>query len=234
MRGAHRVVLAAWTTTTTLQSPRSVVLSRHLATTRIMSSSSSIKSSVPKDTYCHAAQGHEFHGPYHDEEYGFPIRGNDNALLERLLLEINQAGLSWLIVLKKRPGFVEAYDGCDINTVAAYTDKDQERLRNDDRVIRNKLKIKAAIYNAQRILELQRSHGSFEAWLDAHHPRSKPDWVKLFKKSFKFTGGEVTGEFLVSLGYLPGAHHKNCPVANVISKLNPPWMSAPENFVWYQ
>jgi DNA-3-methyladenine glycosylase I len=185
---------------------------------------------VPKDTYCHAAQGHEFHGPYHDDEYGFPIRGNDNALFERLLLEINQAGLSWLTILKKRRGLVAAYHNCDIPTVAAYSTEDEERLRNDDRVIRNKLKIKAAIYNAQRILEMDKTHGSFEAWLNAHHPRSKPEWVKLFRKTFKFTGGEVTGEFLISLGYLPGAHHVHCNVAKRILRENPPWMSAPRNF----
>lgn len=101
---------------------------------------------------------------------------------------------------KKRDGFVQAYDDCNINTVATYTEADQERLRDDERVIRNKLKIRAAIYNAQRILEMQKkSHGSFEAWLNAHHPRSKPDWIDLFKKTFKFTGGEVTGEFLTSV-----------------------------------
>lgn len=188
---------------------------------------------VPKGTYCHAAQGHELHGPYHDNEHGFPIRGDDNALFERLLLEINQAGLSWLVVLKKRQqGFREAYDGCDINTVAAYTTEDEERLRNDKRVIRNKLKIKAAIFNAQRILAIQKTHGSFEAWLNANHPLSKPEWIKSFKKNFKFTGGEVTGEFLVSLGYLPGAHHTKCRVHGQIAKLNPPWMSAPTDFDW--
>lgn len=195
-------------------------------------SSSSSSSALPTNTYCHAAQGHEFHGPYHDSEYGFPIRGNDNALFERLLLEINQAGLSWLIILKKRAELVEAYDGCDIHTVAKYTQEDQDRLRNDERVIRNKLKIKAAVYNAQRILELHETHGSFEAWLNAHHPRSKPEWINLFKKNFKFTGGEITGEFLVSLGYLPGAHHKNCIVGKEIAKVNPPWMLAPKDFHW--
>ncbi|MEM6917010.1 MAG: DNA-3-methyladenine glycosylase I, partial [Verrucomicrobiota bacterium] len=62
------------------------------------------------------------------------------------------------------------------------------------------------------------------AWLDHHHPLSKEEWVKLFKKTFKFTGGEITGEFLMSTGYLPGAHVESCPVFEVIRKLQPRWM----------
>ena len=67
---------------------------------------------LPPDSYCAAAPGHPFHGPYHDTEYGFPT-ANEAALFERLVLEINQAGLSWLTILKKRAGFVAAYDGFD-------------------------------------------------------------------------------------------------------------------------
>ena len=61
-------------------------------------------------------------------------------------------------------------------------------------------------------------------WLAAHHPRPKDEWVKLFKQTFRFTGGEIVNEFLMSLGYLPGAHRPDCPVALQIAKLNPPWM----------
>ncbi|CAN5617681.1 DNA-3-methyladenine glycosylase I [soil metagenome] len=174
-------------------------------------------------TYCEAAPGHPFHGPYHDLEYGFPV-ADDCVLFERLLLEINQAGLSWLTILKKRDHFRRAYSQYDITAVAAYDEAERERLLNDPDIIRNRLKVNAAIWNANRILELQASHGSFAGWLAAQHPLSKEDWVRLFKKTFRFTGGEITGEFLMSIGYLPGAHHADCPVYSKIAALNPPWM----------
>jgi DNA-3-methyladenine glycosylase I len=177
---------------------------------------------LPENTYCHAARGHPFHGPYHDREYGFPLDGDD-ALFERLLLEINQAGLSWLTILKKREGFREAYDGFSVERVASYGDEDRARLLADARIIRNRLKVDAAIANARTILELRASHGSFAEWIEAHHPRSRPEWVKLFKKTFRFTGGEITGEFLMSIGYLEGAHHPACPVHGEIAALEPAW-----------
>ena len=180
---------------------------------------------IPEHSYCHAARGHEFHGPYHDREYGFPLDGDD-ALFERLLLEINQAGLSWLTILKKREGFRSAYDGFSVDRVAAYGEDDRARLLADAGIIRNRLKVDAAISNAQTILRLRDEFGSFTAWLDAHHPLEKPEWVKLFKKTFRFTGGEITGEFLMSTGYLPGAHHPACPVYDEIAALQPRWMSA--------
>ena len=173
-------------------------------------------------TYCEAAQGHEWHGPYHDTEYGFPLE-SDAELFERLMLEINQAGLSWLTILKKREAFHQAYSGFDPDVVAAYGDADRARLLANSGIIRNRLKVDAAISNAQRILELRRSHGSFAGWLAAHHPRSKEEWVKLFRKTFRFTGGEIVGEFLMSIGYLPGAHVPSCPVYQRISHLHPPW-----------
>ena len=176
-------------------------------------------------TYCTIAPGHPLHGPYHDHEYGVPQRG-EAELFERLVLEINQAGLSWETILKKREGFRAAYDGFDVDRVAAYAEQDIERLLSDAGIIRNRLKVLAAIHNAQVIQQLRASHGSFAAWLDAHHPRSKADWVKLFKKTFRFTGGEITGEFLMSLGYLPGTHREDCPVFVRIAALQPPWMRA--------
>jgi DNA-3-methyladenine glycosylase I len=178
-------------------------------------------------TYCEAAPGHPFHGPYHDKEYGFPLT-DDNQLFERLVLEINQAGLSWLTILKKREGFSDAYRRFDISTVANFDEADRTRLLADARIIRNRLKVDAAIWNAQKILELQETHGSFARWLEKHHPLSKPQWVKLFKSTFRFTGGEITGEFLMSIGYLPGAHSEDCPVFKRIERLNPPWMAPRE------
>ncbi|WP_312320253.1 DNA-3-methyladenine glycosylase I [Stenotrophomonas sp.] len=168
--------------------------------------------------YCNIAPGHPVHGHYHDHEYGFPQR-DERELFERLILEINQAGLSWETILKKREGFRAAYSQFDVDAVAAYGERDVERLLNDAGIIRNRLKVHAAIHNAQVIQQLRASHGSFADWLDAHHPRSKADWVKLFKKTFRFTGGEITGEFLMSLGYLPGAHAKTCPVYKRLEKM---------------
>ncbi len=162
-------------------------------------------------SYCDFAPGHPIHGPYHDQEYGFPQR-EEAVLFERLLLEINQAGLSWETILRKREGFRQAYGGFDVDTVAAYGEPDRSRLLADPGIIRNRLKVDAAIHNAQVIQRLRASHGGFAQWLDAHHPLDKPGWVKLFKKTFRFTGGEITGEFLMSLGYLPGAHQPACPI----------------------
>jgi DNA-3-methyladenine glycosylase I len=173
--------------------------------------------------YCEVAPGHPFHGPYHDQQYGFPVT-DDNALFERLVLEINQAGLSWLTILKKREGFKTAFEGFNVLRVANYGDEERERLLSDAAIIRNKLKVNAAIENARTICELQEQFGSFSAWLEHHHPMEKGEWVKLFKKTFFFTGGEITGEFLMSTGYLPGAHEEDCPVFKKIARLKPPHM----------
>jgi DNA-3-methyladenine glycosylase I len=176
-------------------------------------------------SYCSFAPEHPIHGPYHDLEYGFPIE-DDKALFERLVLEINQAGLSWLTILTKRENFRAAYEGFAIERIAKYGERERKRLLADAGIIRNRLKVDAAITNAGKLLEIRESHGSFAAWLDAHHPRAKADWVKLFKKTFAFTGGEITGEFLLSTGYLPGAHVEDCPVYAKIARLKPPWMRA--------
>jgi len=151
------------------------------------------------------------HRKYHDKAYGFPIH-DDNELFCRLVLEINQAGLSWNTILIKEPNFRKAYHNFDIAKVAKYKEKDRTRLLNDAGIIRNRLKVDAAIHNANMILGLQKSHGSFKKWIDAHHPLTKEEWVKLFKKTFKFTGGEIVNEFLMSTGYLPGAHEVGCPI----------------------
>jgi DNA-3-methyladenine glycosylase I len=176
--------------------------------------------------YCDVAPGHPDHGPYHDREYGFPLR-DDSALFERLALEINQAGLSWLTILRKRAAFREAFQGFDPEVVARYGKREQNRLLNDARIIRNRLKVSAVIENARRVLALRESHRSFGGWLDAHHPLSRDDWRKLFKRTFVFTGGEIVGEFLISTGYLPGAHRLECPAYRQIARLKPPWMAVP-------
>lgn len=174
-------------------------------------------------SYCALAPGHPYHGPYHENEYGFPL-ADVAALFERLVLEINQAGLSWLTVLRKRDAFRAAYAGFDVDAVAGFGAAERARLLADAGIIRNRLKIDAAIENARRLLAIRDSHGGFAAWLDAHHPRTKDQWVKLFRATFRFTGPEIVGEFLISTGYLPGAHDETCPVYARIAALEPPWM----------
>lgn len=165
---------------------------------------------------------------YHDTQYGFPI-DDDNELFGRLILEINQAGLSWTTILNKQENFTKAYDGFDIDTIAAYTEKDRERLLSDAGIIRNKLKVNAAIHNANIILEMQKEFGSFKNWIDQNHPLSREEWVKLFKKKFKFTGGEITNEFLMSSGYLSGSHSEECPIYKKVVSLRPPFLKVIKN-----
>src|SRR6266508_2618579 len=173
--------------------------------------------------YCNSHPEDTFNRVYHDTEYGFPL-DNDNLLFERLILEINQAGLSWITILKKADNFRKAYHGFDLDKVAAYGDEDVARLLADAGIIRNRLKINAAIVNAQRILELQKEHGSFMGWLDANRKLSKEEWIKLFRKTFIFTGGEIVNEFLVSTGYFAGAHDESCPSYKKVASLRPAWM----------
>ena len=172
---------------------------------------------------CSSLPATHVHRVYHDTEYGFPIN-SDDELFGRLILEINQAGLSWLTILNKKENFRKAYKNFSIKKVARFTEKDRARLLNDAGIIRNKLKVNAAIHNAQQILELQKTHGSFGKWLDDHHPLEKAEWVKLFKKTFKFTGGEITNEFLMSTGYLSGCHDEDCPIYKKILKSKPKWL----------
>lgn len=162
------------------------------------------------------------HKSYHDTEYGFPLK-SDDELFARLILEINQAGLSWETILKKKDNFFKAFDQFNIQKVARYNDRKIEKLLLDAGIIRNRLKILATIDNAKKILELQKEFGSFKAWLDHHHPLTKEEWVKLFKTDFRFTGGEIVNEFLMSTGYLPGAHVETCPVYTKIIRSKPSW-----------
>ena len=175
-------------------------------------------------SYCDIAFGHPVHGPHHDYEYGVPTR-DESALFERLVLEINQAGLRWETILKKREGFRRTYHGFNVDAMAAYGGTDRMRLLADAGIIRNRLKVAGAIHNAQVIRRLRDSHGGFAQWLDAHvllddALRDKTAWVKLFRQTFRFTGGEIVGEFLMSLGYLPGAHREDCPAYARIAALN--------------
>lgn len=177
-------------------------------------------------SYCEAVEHYDpnnVHRIYHDVKYGFRIE-EDDELFELLILEIFQAGLSWTTILNKRQNFRNAFHGFNIPVVAAYQEIDRQRLLADAGIIRNRLKIDAAIHNANVLLRLKGEYGSFMGWLDHHHPKTKEEWVKLFKKTFKFTGGEIVNEFLMSAGYLPGAHIESCPVYLKALKTNPPWL----------
>ncbi len=169
------------------------------------------------------AERKALHKNYHDNFYGFPIH-NDDELFGRLILEINQAGLSWETILKKEEQFRKAYSNFNIKKIASYTEADRERLLQDTGIIRNRLKINAAIENAKVIVALQSEFGSFENWLEYHHPKTKDEWVKLFKKTFKFTGGEIVNEFLMSIGYLPGAHAESFAIHKKNLKTKPMWL----------
>lgn len=177
------------------------------------------------NSYCNYVKNLEknnVHKIYHDTQYGFPI-DSDNELFGRLILEINQAGLSWNTILVKQENFRKAYSNFDIETIANYNEKERQRLLSDAGIIRNKLKVNAAIHNACVIVEIKKEFNSFQNWLNHHHPKTKDEWVKLFKKTFKFTGGEITNEFLMSSGYLKGSHSEDCHIHKLILKTNPKW-----------
>ena len=180
-------------------------------------------------SYCDAARGDPLHGPYHDREHGFPAR-DERVLFERLIMEISQAGLSWGIVLRKRESLRAAYAGYEVDAVAAFGEAERARLLADPGVIRNRRKIDAAIANAQTVQALRASHGGFATWLDAHHPRRRDAWVTLMRRTFRHVGGEITNEFLMSLGYLPGAHADDCPVGSAVLQCDPPWRQVGRKF----
>lgn len=172
--------------------------------------------------YCRLAPGHPVHAPYHDREYGFPAK-DERVLFERLVLEIIQAGLSWLTVLNKRAALAAAFADWDVDRVAGFGPAALERLLADRGIVRNRRKLEAAIENARRIRTLREENGSFHGWLEAHHPRSLEAWTLLFRRNFRFMGQTIVEEFLLSLGYLEGAHERDCPVYPRILACAPPW-----------
>lgn len=180
------------------------------------------------NSYCEAVANldlNNVHRVYHDTAYGFTIE-DDNELFGRLILEINQAGLSWTTILNKQDHFRRAFHNFNVERVASYTDADRERLLNDAGIIRNRLKIDATIHNANVVLQIQKEFGSFKKWLDQHHPKTREEWMKLFKQTFKFTGGEIVNEFLISVGYLKGSHIDSCGINKLVIESNPAWLNA--------
>jgi DNA-3-methyladenine glycosylase I len=155
------------------------------------------------------------HRQYHDHQYGFKLK-NDNELFGRLILEINQAGLSWTTILNKKENFKTAYSNFNIHKIASYSKKEINQLLSNKGIVRNNLKIKAIIFNAQKVVEIQNEFGSFYNWLNNKKGYDLTNWVTLFKKTFKFTGGEITKEFLMSTGFVDGAHIKTCPIYSLI------------------
>ena len=147
------------------------------------------------------------HRQHHDTEHGFAPK-NDDDLFRRLMLEISQAGLSFETILKKKKTIYQAFT--TIEKVAKFREKDIEILMRNPGIIRNRLKIQAAIFNARKIQEIQRKHESFWNWIQKQELKTKEEWTTLFKKNFKFTGGEIVNEFLMSINILPGAHEKEC------------------------
>ena len=164
-----------------------------------------------------------YHKCYHDNIYGFPAK-TEKELFGRLVLEINQAGLSWDIILKKEKGIKNAYRDYSFFKIAKFNNNDIQRILNDNEVIRMKRKIESIIYNAKKIVSITEKHYSFKRFLDIHHPLPLYRWQSVFKNEFKFVGREICREFLISAGYLKGAHEKSCPIYKKVIKENPMWL----------
>lgn len=146
---------------------------------------------------------------YHDDEWGYPLK-DDDALFELLTLEIFQAGLSWKTILNRRDGFRKAFDEFSVSKVAEYAEPDIERLVGDAGIIRNRLKIRATVTNAGIIKDLQKDHGSFQAWLDSMPAGDLENYQKVFRKTFKFCGPEITRMFVMAIGMVEVPHDSQC------------------------
>ena len=178
-------------------------------------------------SYCKACLSGELsdlHVDYHAKVYGFPA-ASDDELFGRMILEISQAGLSWDTILKKKDSIREAHDDFHIERVAKYKEKDILRLLQNPGIIRMRRKIEAVISNAQVIRTLSDQEGSFMEWMNSQGPFSLDEWRKLFKKTFRFMGNEITKEFVHGTGFHKGAHSEDCPIYAVTIALNPPWQN---------
>lgn len=171
--------------------------------------------------------GNELYYEYHDKEWGVPVH-DDQMLFEFLTLEAAQAGLSWATVLNKREGYRKAFDNFDIEKVAKYSDKKIAQLLENPDIIRNKLKVNATVTNAQRILEMQKEFGSFDAYIwgfvDGNTIQNKAKSIKdvpgktdlsdqmskaLKKRGFKFIGTTICYAFMQATGMV-NDHTVNC------------------------
>ena len=155
---------------------------------------------------------------YHDQEWGVPVR-DDRVLFEFLILEGAQAGLNWETILRKRENYRRAFSRFDAKRIARYGAKDVKRLLADEGIVRNRLKVNAAIINAQKFLEVQREFGSFHDYIwqfvggkpKVNHPRSMKDVPAttpesdamskdLRKRGFKFVGSTICYAFMQATG----------------------------------
>lgn len=173
---------------------------------------------------------------YHDTEWGVPLH-SDQGLFEYLVLDAFQAGLSWRTVLKKRPAFGRAFAGFDIAKVAAFTEADVARLMQDTGIIRNQQKIRAAITNAQKVLEAQQEFGSFDRYIwqfvdgtpicnGLRHageyrgtsPESDRMSRDLRQRGFKFVGSTICYAFMQAAGMV-NDHFVTCPRYTEVQQL---------------
>ena len=158
---------------------------------------------------------------YHDQEWGREVK-TDKKMFEFLTLESAQAGLSWITILRRRKNYAKAFANFDVKKVAAFTDKDIERLMQDEGIIRNRLKIKAAVSNAKEFIKIQKEFGSFCAYLKTFLPDGKPvinnfkslsqipprsplsDAISadMKKRGFKFFGTVICYAHLQAVGYV--------------------------------
>jgi DNA-3-methyladenine glycosylase I len=161
--------------------------------------------------YCQKLPPDNIHRFYHDTKYGVKI-SDDHELFGRFILEINQAGLSWDTILKREEQFRLAYDNYDIEKIAQYSTSTIDRLMKNEGIIRNRRKIEAVVYNANQVIAFKKENGSFFNWIQSHQTKNTEEWVKLFKKNFKFVGTEIVKEFLFSSGIVEGAHDEACPI----------------------
>ncbi len=173
---------------------------------------------------------------YHDTEWGRPVH-DDNRLFEMLILEGMQAGLSWITILKKRAAFREAFDGFDPGKVALYGEEKIRELLANERIIRNRLKINAAVTNAKAFLKVQEQYGSFDdfIWAYMEHTPIQNHWKKaedipaatplsdrisrdLKKLGFKFVGSTIIYAFMQATGMV-NDHVTDCFVYQAGGKL---------------
>lgn len=164
---------------------------------------------------------------YHDEEWGVPVH-NDRKFFEMLILEGAQAGLSWLTVLKKRENYRKAFDRFDYKKIARYTDKKKRELLKNEGIIRNRLKINAAVDNARALMAVQKEFGSFERYLwgftggrpirncfkalkeiPATTALSEALSKDLKKRGFRFVGSSICYAFMQAVG-LVNDHTVDC------------------------
>ncbi|MCL2389546.1 MAG: DNA-3-methyladenine glycosylase I [Elusimicrobia bacterium] len=169
---------------------------------------------------------------YHDKEWGRLVK-TDKKLFEFLTLEAAQAGLSWITILKRRANYAKAFSGFDVKKVAAYTNKDVQKLMAYEGIIRNRLKIESAISNAKLFIQVQKEFGSFRKYIESFLPNGLPvvnNWKSLSqipartplsdaisadmkKREFKFFGSVICYAFLQATGYVDD-HTTNCFVKN--------------------